>query len=63
MKKVMSVVMLMCLTLIVFSGLAYAGKANHWICMNCGKKVSKESMPSLSGCSKAKTHAWVINYK
>ena len=62
MKKAITLAMIMCTMLIAFSGLAYAGKAKHWICTNCGRKVSKEAMPSLSGCSKARTHSWVINY-
>jgi len=62
MKKAITLAMILCVTLIAFSGLAYAGKARHWICTNCGKKISQENRPSASGCPKAHTHDWVINY-
>ena len=42
--------------------LAEAGAAKHWICRKCGKKVSKENMPSASGCPAGGCHVWEINY-
>ena len=62
MKKAITLAMIVCVALTALSGLAYAGKAKHWICATCGKRVSKESMPSLSGCTKNRTHSWVIDY-
>ena len=56
-------IMLLAVMLITsLASLVSAGQAKHWICTNCGKKVSKEAMPSVSGCPRGGTHFWVINY-
>ncbi|MBQ3653954.1 MAG: hypothetical protein II954_06015 [Synergistaceae bacterium] len=47
---------------VAVAGIAYAGAAKHWLCRKCGKRVSKEGMPSLSGCPEGGTHSWVIDY-
>lgn len=57
--------MILCLTVLLVLGiaaLAEAGMAKHWLCRKCGQRVSKESMPSLSGCKAGGTHSWVVDY-
>ncbi len=58
----MKIIAAICLAIALFAGLAEAGAGKHWLCMNCHKRVFKESRPSLSGCPKGGTHAWVVDY-
>ena len=60
--RMFAIILLAVMLITSLTSLVSAGQAKHWICTNCGKKVYKEAMPSVSGCPRGGSHFWVINY-